>query len=165
MRKLKLKNIIVPESFKETPPNESKMNTARECYKRFDYFITPVVLSDNNVLLDGYTTYLVAKENNLTDVPFKRGQLETIEGIHEGGNKLYEWKIAPSERGKVQAGQEVSVWTQYGVARVQVIRIKTYSHVEPDKPLRSMRGAKTIFRGRSGRQRKMSGRGMTGGAL
>ena len=144
--KIELKNIIVPESFKESTPAKSKIDTIRGNYEEFGCPFNLVVLSDNNVLLDGYITYLVAKEMELASVPFKRGQLGTIEGVHEGGNKLYEWKIPPSERRKVKVGRKVSVWTKYGATRVQVLGIKSYSHVEPDRVLRSMCRSKTIFR-------------------
>lgn len=59
---VKISNIKIQEFFKE--PNQWKMKLRREYYERHKYFKAAVVLDNNNYLVDGFTTYLLAKEMN-----------------------------------------------------------------------------------------------------
>lgn len=45
-----------------TKPNPEKLNSRRKYYLKNGYFRSTIVLDKNNHLLDGYTTYLLAKE-------------------------------------------------------------------------------------------------------
>ena len=56
---VKLENIKIQKHFKQ--PNYSKIKHRKEYYKRHKYFRTTIVLDNNNYLIDGYTTYLLAK--------------------------------------------------------------------------------------------------------
>lgn len=58
----RLEKIVVSMAFKEHPPKELKMNWRRNYYNFFGNFAVPIEINDNNVLLDGYTSYLIAKE-------------------------------------------------------------------------------------------------------
>ena len=57
---VKIDNIKILKVFK-TPKHE-KINSRRKYYKKYKYFRSMIVLNKNNYLLDGYTTYLLAKE-------------------------------------------------------------------------------------------------------
>lgn len=58
-------NIKILKEFKEHPPRKSKM-----LERQFFYFISGkllalIVVDKDNYLRDGYTSYLIAKENNI----------------------------------------------------------------------------------------------------
>lgn len=69
-----INKIKVTELFKQCKPKEWKMVRAREHYnkKRFiDEPITIHIMYGEYILVNGYTRYLVAKENGLSKVPVK----------------------------------------------------------------------------------------------
>lgn len=55
-------NIKIQDRFLNHPPNPIKMFGKRYCYHAVGKFSSKIVLNENNILLDGYTTYLLAKE-------------------------------------------------------------------------------------------------------
>ncbi len=57
---IKIKNIKIKKNFSN--PRSCKMKNRREYYKKYKYFRSTVVLNKKNYLIDGYTTYLLAKE-------------------------------------------------------------------------------------------------------
>lgn len=71
--KEKLSNIKIQEKFKKHPPKARKMFERRGyywyCHRKF---YTPIVINKNNVLIDGYTSYLLAKDYGMKYVPVKR---------------------------------------------------------------------------------------------
>lgn len=57
---IKIDNIKIPEKFQK--PNKEKINKRKDYYKKHRYFRSTIILNDKNYLLDGYTTYILAKE-------------------------------------------------------------------------------------------------------
>lgn len=55
-----IKNIRIKENFKN--PYNRKMKEREQYYKNHNYFKSIIVLDNNNYLIDGYTTYLLAKK-------------------------------------------------------------------------------------------------------
>lgn len=58
----KLNQIKISEEFKEHPPKASKMRQREAFYKFTNIFYTTIVIDKNNVLVDGYTSYLIAQK-------------------------------------------------------------------------------------------------------
>lgn len=69
---VKISNIKIQEIFKK--PNLQKIKQRRKYYKRYNYFRSTIVLSQDNYLLDGYTTYLLAKEMNFEYITIVRAR-------------------------------------------------------------------------------------------
>lgn len=63
--KVKVSNIIIPEEFKATKPRFKKMIQKREFYRKNDRFESKIVLNKDFLLIDGYTSYIIAKENGM----------------------------------------------------------------------------------------------------
>lgn len=61
--------IKVPKHF--TKPGKSKLNKRIEFYNKNKYFEAPIIIDPNNTLVDGYTSYLIAKKYNLKTVQAK----------------------------------------------------------------------------------------------
>lgn len=66
--KVKLPDIVIPVEFKESPPKFKKMIHKREYFRRNDRFESKIILSRDFLLIDGYTSYLLAKENGMKHV-------------------------------------------------------------------------------------------------
>ena len=64
-----LKNIKIPEHF--TNPKQKKFQERVEYFCENKKFKVPIVINENNELLDGYTSYLIAKNFNLEIVEVK----------------------------------------------------------------------------------------------
>ena len=63
--KVKVSDIIIPEEFKTTKPRFKKMIQKREFYRKNDRFESKIVLNKDFLLIDGYTSYIIAKENGM----------------------------------------------------------------------------------------------------
>lgn len=58
-----IKNIKIKYWFKRTPPKKEKMQRKLDYYNRTGSYESKVILNKNNELIDGYTTYLLAKKH------------------------------------------------------------------------------------------------------
>jgi len=67
-----INNIKISKEFKKHPPKESKMWLKRAYFIFNDKFEHSIVLDKNNVLIDGYTTYLIAQEQGMKYVEVER---------------------------------------------------------------------------------------------
>ena len=57
---IKIDNIKISKKFQK--PKSEKLKARKEYYKKHKYFRSTIILNNKNYLLDGYTTYLLAKE-------------------------------------------------------------------------------------------------------
>ena len=102
MNKIKLSDIIIPESFKNSVPNENKLNYVREYVKNNNKIDKPIV-TNGNILTNNYTRYLVAVEYGLKEVPYvtvheyKKDKnnmpITYIIGKFKNNDKEYVWKV------------------------------------------------------------------------
>lgn len=67
---IRLKKIRIPEYFKK--PNILKKMSREIYYLRFNKLPVPIVIDKHNELVDGYTSYLIAKEYGKKIVKVKR---------------------------------------------------------------------------------------------
>lgn len=82
MKKLEsfpVKDIIISEDFKDTDPASWKLQHKVDYYKQHGELPKDIMINDENVLIDGYTTYLAAVMFGLEYVPIKVGYVELIE--------------------------------------------------------------------------------------
>lgn len=59
---IRLSKIKISEEFKKHKPKSKKMNDKNIYFILNNTFKEKIILDKNNVLVDGYTTYLLAKE-------------------------------------------------------------------------------------------------------
>ena len=60
-----INNIKIQEDFIKHPPRESKMSARRMYCWVTDEFFVPIIIDENNILQDGYTSYLIAAERKI----------------------------------------------------------------------------------------------------
>ena len=166
MRRMKLSEIKIKESFANTTPSEEKMNECRynwRFYKRQDRFI---VVDHNNVLIDGYVMYLTLMEHkeeyaevkifhcrkkrwkrkNTKDwvVPrYKDNPPTYIYGTHPNSKdtKTYMWRVPESWTGfadNIQIGDTILCATKFGFSPVIVNRIEVLDKPPIDLPIKKV---------------------------
>lgn len=70
--KEKISNIKINEEFKRTKPKKWKMQSKENYFLKYGIFESKIVLDKNNVLIDGYTSYLLAKKFKVNVVKVER---------------------------------------------------------------------------------------------
>lgn len=65
LRNLKLEDIKIKEDFKRTPPNNYKMKEKWNYYRKTGSLESDIVIDENGYLIDGYTSYLIAKADSI----------------------------------------------------------------------------------------------------
>ena len=68
----RLKNIKISKEFKMKYPNTLKLISKMEYYLRNNKFEQPIIINKDNVLVDGYTSYIIAQMLNKKWVRVKR---------------------------------------------------------------------------------------------
>lgn len=70
---MKLRKIKISDRFKTHPPKDEKLDSRREVFlNHSEDFLDlhyPIIVNKNNVLIDGYCTYLVLKEYGVKKFP------------------------------------------------------------------------------------------------
>ena len=64
--------IKIKKYFKK--PRKTKIKEKEEYFNKHGYFRSTIILNKNNVLLDGYTTYLLAKEIGYKSITILRNE-------------------------------------------------------------------------------------------
>lgn len=118
-----LKDIIISEDFKNTAPAEWKLQRKLDRYEETLELPEDIVINDENVLIDGYTTYLIAARYGFTHVPVKRGYVELIEARHRAGQRAYFWRVPMRLIGKAHQGDKCIVRTMNGDKWVRVANV------------------------------------------
>lgn len=100
-----------------------------------------IILDSEGNLIDGYTSYLLAKEHGIQSVPVRYGKRQVIRARHKPGGKLYTWELPGLLIGLISSGDRVLVQTQRGVRRATVAAVEDYAGNEPE-PLKMVIGIK-----------------------
>ena len=119
LKDFKVSNIVISEDFANTAPAEKKIERAR---KRLEHGVdtAAIVLNNDNVLIDGYCTYLAAKELGMEHITATRGYEELIEAVHGSSKRIFRWRVPPYLIGEIKPGDRCIVLTCKGAKRVRV---------------------------------------------
>lgn len=133
-----VKDIIISEDFKDTDPAVWKLQRKVDYYKQHGELPEDIIINDENVLIDGYTTYLAAVMYGLEYMPVKAGYVELIEASHRPGQKSYVWRIPPRMYGMIHTGDKCIVRTSNGVRKVQVLNVLRQQYPNQTPKLRNV---------------------------
>ena len=64
-----LRDIKISHKFEKTPPRFNKMGQKWSYYRNTGEFESPIILNRDFVLIDGYTSYIIAKKSEMDKVP------------------------------------------------------------------------------------------------
>ncbi|MDD6571942.1 MAG: DUF5839 family protein [Thermoflexaceae bacterium] len=139
IRSFPLKDIIISEDFKNTEPAAWKLQRKIDYYEETRELPEDIVINDENVLIDGYTTYLLAARYRLTHVPVKRGYVELIEARHRAGQKSYFWRVPTRLLGKARQGDKCIVRTMSGDKWVRVANVHRIQYPVQEVQLKNVK--------------------------
>ena len=93
--KITINDIKIPEYY--SPPNDEKYREKEHIYIKNGY-LSPIVIDHNNVLVDGYISYLILKRAGVKEVDCVPSEDENemaiyITGTHINGKKEYVWMV------------------------------------------------------------------------
>lgn len=152
MRKIKLSDIKIQDSFAKTIPKEEKMNECRQNWNTYHRQDRYIVVDHNNFLIDGYVMYLVLKENSIKKAEVKISDrckkrwyrknikdwvvshyrnVETtyVYGVHPNSSctKEFIWRVPKSWvwfSENVQVGDTILCSTKFGCSPVIVTKVE-----------------------------------------
>lgn len=136
MKKVTIDDIKIPEYF--SPPNDEKYREKEHIYIQTGY-LRPIVLDSNNVLVDGYISYLILKRSGIKEtecVFIKDGNemVTYIKGTHPNCKKEYTWmvprRLIKRFTNKISPGDRVFCYSNKRVAPVIVKSIFTAPKME-----------------------------------
>lgn len=138
MRRMKLSEIKIKESFTKTTPNEKKLEECRYNWRMYGKPDRFIVIDQDNTLVDGYCLYLVLQEHKEEETEvkviyrkptYKNIPTTYIYGVHPNshGNKEYTWRVPVSWEGwseNLQIGDTIMCSTKHGIAPVIITKIE-----------------------------------------
>lgn len=136
--KVKADDIKIFPCFEEHPPKTEKMEQKRAYFRETGLLQSQIILDSENNLIDGYTSYLLARENDMEYVPIRYGKRQIVRAYHKQGSRLYAWELPGLLIDRVSVGDKLIVPTQRGVRAVTVAAVEEYRPEEYPEPLRTV---------------------------
>lgn len=137
-RMKEIDDIKIFPCFEEHPPKTEKMEQKRAYFRETGLLQSQIILDSENNLIDGYTSYLLARENDMEYVPIRYGKRQIVRAYHREGGKLYAWELPGLLIARVSVGDKLIVPTQRGVRVVTVAAVEEYRPEEYPEPLRTV---------------------------
>ena len=116
-------------------PKAERMEQKEQYFTETGLLQSQIILDGNGYLIDGFTSYLLAKEHGIQVVPVRYSKRQIVRASHKPGGKLYSWKLPWILIDRVHTGDKVLVRTERGVQAVTVAAVEEYAGNEPE-PLR-----------------------------
>lgn len=135
---MNIADIKIFPCFSDHSPNPEMMARKARYFEETGQLQSEIVLDSENYLIDGYTSYLLAKQHHIENVPIRYGKRQLVRAYHRQNNKLYAWELPPSLADQVSIGDLLLVHTQHGVRSVTVATVEEYHPQEHSTPLRTV---------------------------
>ena len=116
-------------------PKPEKMQQKEQYFEETGALQSQIILDSRGNLIDGYTSYLLAKAHGIQCVPVRYGRRQIVRASHKPEGRLYSWELPERLIGQVSAGDIVVVRTEKGARTVVVTAVEEYAGNEPE-PLR-----------------------------
>ena len=134
-RIMKIDDIKIYPCFAAHSPKAEKMAQKEQYFAETGLLQSQIILDGNGYLIDGFTSYLLAKKYGIRTVPVRYGRRQIVRAVHKLGGKLYSWELPETLIDRVSAGDMAVVRTERGVKAVTVAAVEEYAGNEPE-PLR-----------------------------
>ena len=116
-------------------PEPEKMQRKERYFEETGLLQSQIILDSQGNLVDGYTSYLVARAHGIQCVPIRYGRRQIVRASHKPGGKLYSWELPGLLIDRVSAGDRTVVRTERGVRTVIVTAVEECAGNGPE-PLR-----------------------------
>lgn len=123
-RRMKIDDIKIFPCFSAHPPKQEKMESKEQYFRDTGCLQSEIVLDGAGNLIDGYTSYLVAKAHGLDSVPVRYGRRQIVRASHRKGGKLYAWELPGLLVDRVSVGEKLVVRTSRGLRTVTVAEVE-----------------------------------------
>lgn len=134
-RIMKIDDIKIYPCFAAHSPKAEKMAQKEQYFAETGLLQSQIILDGNGYLINGFTSYLLAKEHGIQIVPVRYSKRQIVRASHKPGSKLYSWELPWILIDRVHTGDRVLVRTERGVQAVIVAVVEEYAGNEPE-PLR-----------------------------
>lgn len=156
MKIIKLSDINVSPAYHNTKPKDYKIKECRDFWNRFQAQDRYIVLSSNNVLVDGYVQYIVLEEcgaeeaevvyiNRRKNNHYRNSETTYVYGKHcnskgDMNSKEYVWRVPESWKGtkEIVPKSKLLVRTKYGISPVIVTKIETWNECPVEFPVKKI---------------------------
>lgn len=125
---ININDIVISDQYAESKPSPKKYDYKLSRYLKLLHY-DPPILDDNNVLVDGYITYLILK-NQGVDKVWVKDPVTYVFGKHLNSNstKEYTWKVRPKkeiELGNITEGMTIMAFAgkNNDIAPIQVTKV------------------------------------------
>ena len=128
---MRIDDIQIYPCFAEHPPKADKMQQKEQYFKETGLLQSQIILDGRGNLIDGYTSYLIAKAHGIQSVTIKRCKRQIVRARHKSGGKLYTWELPGILIDRVHIGDKVTVCTERGIRTVKAAAVEEYTGQEP----------------------------------
>ncbi len=135
VRIVNIDEIKIYPCFAAHKPKPEKMQRKEQYFEETGALQSQIILDSRGNLIDGYTSYLLARAHGIQCVPIRYGRRQIVRAYHKPGGKLYSWELPGLLIDRVSAGDMAIVHTERGVKAVTVAAVEEYAGNEPE-PLR-----------------------------
>lgn len=118
-----LDEIKIYPCFAAHEPKPEKMEQKEQYFTETGALQSQIILDSQGNLIDGYTSYLLAKTHGIQRVPIRYGKRQIIRASHRLGGKIYAWELPGFLMERVYPGDKVLVHTERGVKMVTVAAV------------------------------------------
>ena len=132
---MSIDDIKIFPCFAAHEPKPEKMEQKEQYFTKTGLLQSQIILDSRGNLIDGYTSYLLARAHGIQCVPIRYGRRQIVRASHKPGGKLYSWELPGILIDRVSAGDRAVVRTERGVRTVIVTAVEEYAGNEPE-PLR-----------------------------
>ena len=129
---MKIDDIKIFSCFEAHPPKPEKMESKEQYFRETGCLQSEIILDGAGNLIDGYTSYLLAKAHDLASVPVRYGRRQIVRASHRKGGKLYAWELPGLLVGRVSVGEKLIVGTSRGLRTVTVAEVEEYAGQAPE---------------------------------
>lgn len=129
---MRIEDIKIYPCFAAHPPKAEKLQQKEQYFTETGLLQSQIILDSRGNLIDGYTSYLIAKAQGIESVSVQYGRRQIMRASHKSGGKLYAWELPELLIDRVSAGDKVLMHTQRGVRVVTVAAVEEYAGDEPE---------------------------------
>lgn len=132
---MKISDIKIYPCFAAHQPKAEKLERKEQYFTETGLLQSQIIIDSQGNLIDGYTSYLLAKAHGIRCVPIRYGKRQIVRAFHRSGGKLYAWELPGPLIDRVSTGDKVLVRTEKGIRAATVAAVEEYAGNEPE-PLR-----------------------------
>lgn len=106
-RVMRLSDIRIKGSFKNSIPNDYKLTQCRDYWNQHGFYLHDIVVNNQDYLVDGCIQYLVLKENGIEDI--------VVRDLDKKVHKRQKLKVRKSGKKKLKSYRDMETLYVFGV--------------------------------------------------